>query len=659
MATESIVLQWDEDAVGEWLASIGFGHYRENILEQGISGDVLIHLDFDSLRDIGIVSAGHRLEILKAIYRLKVENGIPIEPEHYVPLSETNEEVFAENTPLGRLMQMISMQNERIRTLETELQRLQNGVISLEEYVLSRPNGSGAALQKQPSFKWASYGKAVKSPTRAVADENNTLNLQPQDSPRVSPQALEHDLTNHASSSMKPAGKSADQMEISLPSRTPSLPPYATEPPPLDRSQPSARNQSNGASDSRGEGRSRNEDRSDNVFQSFKVSLEDPCSKVLPAALKKYRITDDWRLYALFICYGTTGNLDEKPLLLFKKLKDAGKNPVFMLRHIKDIRGPITVAQGKKSRNDGSVDMTGQAARKPEKTAGTPHARDARLHQSPALLQASGSKKGNGLFDSSPDDMDRSRSGADDNNMNSDLRPTGNGPGHTEAIILWTGISYAIAIYPYGADFDDEFDVTVGATFVVLRRSKGWWQVQRDPSGTGVVDERQRKAWVPAGCLLETSVPPTTAIAEAAIVASAQPSSPSAYDVRSLQSPVSSLPMSDAPILPSSIVSTSYPGIALMDWLPQGDHELDLVKDDILRVFKRYNHWSYVVKEGGRRGWVPSWLIGKIGSHNPTNQSNSAIAPPSYDGNGEETGSGSRNLGVELSQHNGFPAVSR
>lgn len=95
---------------------------------------------------------------------------------------------------------------------------------------------------------------------------------------------------------------------------------------------------------------------------------------------------------------------------------------------------------------------------------------------------------------------------------------------------------------------------------------------------------------MPAGCLLETSVPPSTAITEASVIASAQPLSPSA---QSLASPTRDT-LSDAPILPSNIVSTSYPGVALMDWLPQDDHELDLVKDDMLRVFKRYNHWSYV-----------------------------------------------------------------
>lgn len=41
--------------------------------------------------------------------------------------------------------------------------------------------------------------------------------------------------------------------------------------------------------------------------KSFRVTLEDPCWKVLPAALKKYKINDDWRMYAMFICFGNTG----------------------------------------------------------------------------------------------------------------------------------------------------------------------------------------------------------------------------------------------------------------------------------------------------------------------------------------------------------------
>jgi len=64
-----------------------------------------------------------------------------------------------------------------------------------------------------------------------------------------------------------------------------------------------------------------------------------------------------------------------------------------------------------------------------------------------------------------------------------------------------------------------------------------------------------------------------------------------------------------------------------MDYKKKGEEELDLVKDDSLRVFKRYNHWSYAVKEeGGDRGWVPSWFIGKVAT-GPATPSTST-APP-------------------------------
>ena len=40
------------------------------------------------------------------------------------------------------------------------------------------------------------------------------------------------------------------------------------------------------------------------IFKSIRVSMDDPCHKVLPDALKKYDIQADWRQYALYIVYG-------------------------------------------------------------------------------------------------------------------------------------------------------------------------------------------------------------------------------------------------------------------------------------------------------------------------------------------------------------------
>ncbi|KAL9027903.1 MAG: hypothetical protein Q9196_003639, partial [Gyalolechia fulgens] len=66
------------------------------------------------------------------------------------------------------------------------------------------------------------------------------------------------------------------------------------------------------------------------IFKSFRVSMEDPCHKVLPAALKKYNINADWRQYALYIVFGDQERclgMEEKPLILFKQLDREGRKP--------------------------------------------------------------------------------------------------------------------------------------------------------------------------------------------------------------------------------------------------------------------------------------------------------------------------------------------
>jgi hypothetical protein len=49
--------------------------------------------------------------------------------------------------------------------------------------------------------------------------------------------------------------------------------------------------------------------------------MDDPCYKVLPAALKKYQINALWDQYAL--CLG----LEEKPFILYKQLDKEGEKP--------------------------------------------------------------------------------------------------------------------------------------------------------------------------------------------------------------------------------------------------------------------------------------------------------------------------------------------
>lgn len=170
--------------------------------------------------------------------------------------------------------------------------------------------------------------------------------------------------------------------------------------------------------------------------RSFKVTLEDPCYKVLPAALRKYKINDDWRDYALFICYGGGTeerclSYDEKPLLLFQKLKEAGQNPVFMLRHIRDIKAPILTAAAK------------HALRREKRAKEKVKAEADGTAQSGTTEQDDGEKS-------------KPKPGPHPHPL----------PSPTSAPVK----GYCISIYPYMSEREDEFDVTVGDTFVILSK---------------------------------------------------------------------------------------------------------------------------------------------------------------------------------------------
>lgn len=425
---------------------------------------------------------------------------------------------------------------------------------------------------------------------------------------------------------------------------------------------------------------------SSNPYKSFRVTLDDPCHKVLPAALKKYKIVDDWKLYALFICYGNTErclSYDEKPLLLFQKLKEAKMNPVFMLRHIRDVKNPIEIAEGKlKGRkdkekekdqdgkeNDGESEK-GRVRQAVAKLSGNDlnkDFKDDKKRESEKEASKATKKEKTELIKA--DEVSKDLISENDPLITgpaaqlpaSSLLPPSSSTSSLSASNSNSNRSYAISIYPYVSEREDEFDVGVGDTFVVLSKAKGWWVVQRDrkANGNGDVDLVKIKkedldsgsneekgveklyrreitsGWVPAGCLLETKIPldkvepPNTSTSkDGEEVKQGMSTSDSSTTVTAeslSEESTDSNSISNISIPPNIITSTSTPGIMLMDYSSQND-VLNLKKEDKLRVFKRYNHWSYCVQEGGshHRGWVPSWYIGRSGRSNSTSGSTSS-----------------------------------
>lgn len=53
--------------------------------ENEIVGEALIALRHEELKEMAIMSVGHRLTILKGVYDIKVKQEIAIDSDHYIP----------------------------------------------------------------------------------------------------------------------------------------------------------------------------------------------------------------------------------------------------------------------------------------------------------------------------------------------------------------------------------------------------------------------------------------------------------------------------------------------------------------------------------------------------------------------------------------------
>lgn len=62
---------WNDNQVSRWLADIKCGHHANTFKASDIRGDVLLELDQDTLKEMGIASIGDRLRVLNAVKTLR------------------------------------------------------------------------------------------------------------------------------------------------------------------------------------------------------------------------------------------------------------------------------------------------------------------------------------------------------------------------------------------------------------------------------------------------------------------------------------------------------------------------------------------------------------------------------------------------------------
>ncbi|KAL2024670.1 hypothetical protein VTK56DRAFT_6871 [Thermocarpiscus australiensis] len=386
---ETIISEWTAEECADFIATIGVQQYADRFIENDIVGEALVALQHEDLKAMGIHSVGHRLTILKSVYDVKKAQDVPIESDHYTPLTAETEAQSSNATlqDIKHLVEQLRLRDERMALLEQDLRRLTEDFKKLREDMLpalrlvkdaqqplpnihngqayesslsppaptpSTAGQSGGGLKRQYSTKKIMLGTTPKanSPTHLQTSHDRSIVEQTLDPTSAAERAVMQ--SSHLAAMNGTAGSSTSPSYPSPNMPSPTSPPTAMSGTTLgsrsyrsDQPTPSTRstfasddhyNQAKTAAPRRTTPAPETpgpNNASVEIFKSFRVSMDDPCYKVLPAALRKYQINAPWDQYALYIVYGDQERclgLDEKPLILFKQLDKEGKKPMFMLR---------------------------------------------------------------------------------------------------------------------------------------------------------------------------------------------------------------------------------------------------------------------------------------------------------------------------------------
>ncbi|KAJ2083489.1 hypothetical protein H4R24_000762 [Coemansia sp. RSA 988] len=319
--------EWGASRVIRWFNQNGFPGYEKALRENEIDGEVLVNLDHESLKDLGIRALGKRLLVLKSIYFLKLQHDIPITSESFVPQTVDVEPDYTQQSSyqrkqkrhteesIARLMEDISTLSSEVSMVRNDMQRMYRLTI-LENKPLPAPQRQG----NDPFLSTV----VVTRKTQGDNESRRDCKGKPQ-----TPAAASSGLQGSASTTPVSAAHSPGPGAIGglssllLPSMHSGAPPVQTPVTPHIRVY--------------GDNALQRENES---YKSFRISADDPCSTILPHALKKYHINDTWQNYTLCIQFGSPNKgkiervlaMDEKPLYLFQQLKDAGELPVFVLK---------------------------------------------------------------------------------------------------------------------------------------------------------------------------------------------------------------------------------------------------------------------------------------------------------------------------------------
>ncbi|KAK9475460.1 uncharacterized protein V1510DRAFT_349375, partial [Dipodascopsis tothii] len=343
------VVDWTTADVSNWLIRLGLRQYEPSFSENDISGDVLVHLDHESLKELGVVAVGHRLQILKSVYNIKIAQGVPIEPGQWVPplrKSAAIDDGLEGPISMQIMARNLEERDQRITQAEQEIKRLQESYARLREDVMPLFK---FVKEFEPLPEVHATSSPAMSPPAAGASAASVRSsgvYAPRQSAPLSgvPSSVRHP-SYRGSAALPTAPPAAPPAAPGL-ARAQSYKKFVLGPPPRGASERAqsayvAPQSTSGFGHGHASGHTPSEKPiarltntstptdgpKSELIRNFALQTDAPCSQILPDVVRGHRVNADWRQFVLVLYYGgheRTLTMDERPLGLLKEYLKSG-----------------------------------------------------------------------------------------------------------------------------------------------------------------------------------------------------------------------------------------------------------------------------------------------------------------------------------------------
>ncbi|KAI3650185.1 hypothetical protein MP228_004923 [Amoeboaphelidium protococcarum] len=545
---ENLLEFWDPKTVGNWLVLVGYDSYERIFVENEITGEMLLYADLDLLKELEVKSVGHRMALIREIRELKQSQG-------YEDLADDRQQMGALRQ-LGSNADISGSDGNLSRKADAQNPRLGLGDSQSMERLYVDDNQFVVGLKQQVD-QMEEELQELRQIVNELIKERSSTQFGDKSSSTISTSNTKR-MTTPSNPSTVMVGKQKKYTLQGL---------FANDQNSSDNdrrlSSPLDPNQTAGALKIYGYNL---ENREYESYKSVFMSVTDTCSKVLPLTLKKWKLADDWKKYAIFMEYKGQEkclSYDDCPLALYFQLKTEVDVPKFFLKNIRaDSMNPamknvehLSIVEALRNSKG---DLFGRKIRSITNTN----------TDTDTSSRGKSDTKTTDMTTTSEESLVDAQRGASSENAEGFASPDSNrnNYGQTTDIIQEedefsnADSEKAVAIYEYKAEREDELDVNIGDTFIIKDKNEtGWW----------IVEKQGKTGWVPAGCLLEED----------------QVNQENDQNQNQDQQ-----------------------GLALFDYSAIGVNEMSLSKGDKLIVHKTYRHWL-LAEKNGQNGWVPSCYV--------------------------------------------------